>query len=110
MVMSLVVMKFPDYHGMNDPGAVALECRNYIEDRVVASQWGDNPISTYVPEGLTMAQHEIIAQQGFVIHGDLTGLHYTAWHDNKMRQMICGIGTIWGVEGGSLEQIIWFSI
>ena len=25
-----------------DPGAVALECREYIENRLVANKWGDN--------------------------------------------------------------------
>ena len=97
--------EIPGLSWKNDPGAVALECRNYIEDRVIASQWGDNPISTYVPEGLTMAQHEIIAQQGFVIHGDETGLQDSAWHDQEDTP-----NDLWdwynlGRRGGSLEQV-----
>ena len=62
----------------SDPGAVAGECREYIEKRVDASLWGDNPVSTYTPNSLTMAQHQIISQQGFVVHGDANSLGYTA--------------------------------
>ena len=66
-----------------DSGAVAGECRQYIEQRTEASFGCDNPISTYTPSGLSMSQHQIISKQGFVIHGDLNGLDYTAWHDNN---------------------------
>ena len=63
-----------------DPGAVALECREYIEERIDASKWGSSPISTFTPNGLTANQHTIIAQQGFAVHGDNTGQSATAWH------------------------------
>ena len=43
---------------------------------------GDNPISTYTPSGLSMSQIKQF-QIGFVIHADLNGLEYTAWHDNN---------------------------
>ena len=44
-----------------DPGAMSLECRDYIEDRIDASKWGQNPISTFTPSDLTASQHSIIA-------------------------------------------------
>jgi len=71
----------PGYSWYNDPGAVAKECRSYIENNTIASIWGDNALSTYAPSGLTMAQHNYIASQDFVVHGDNTGLEDTVWHD-----------------------------
>ena len=71
----------PGYSWYNDPGAVAKECRSYIDNNTIASKWGDDALSTYVPSGLTMAQHNYIASQDFVVHGDNTGLEYTAWHN-----------------------------
>ena len=56
-----------------DPGAVAGVCREYIQERTVSSNWGNNPLSTYTPNGLTMAQHQVIADQGFTVHGDKNG-------------------------------------
>ena len=47
----------PGYSWFNDPGAVAKECRSYIENNTDASKWGANALSTYAPVGLTMAQH-----------------------------------------------------
>jgi len=73
----------PNLSWKADPGAVALECREYIEKRIDASKWGTPPISTYTPDDLTAAQHTIIANQGFSIHGDETGQSATAWHDSK---------------------------
>lgn len=64
----------------NDPGAVAQSCRDYIEERINASQWASSPISTYTPPSLTMVEHERIAGQGFTVHGDQTELSLTAWH------------------------------
>ena len=64
----------------NDPGAVALECRGYIEDRLIANRWGDNPISTFTPDSLTQTQHEQISRQGFMIHGDNTGAQLSLIH------------------------------
>ena len=71
----------PGYSWYNDPGAVAKECRSYIENNTIASSWGDNALSTYAPSGLTMAQHNYIASQDFVVHGDNTGLEDTVWHN-----------------------------
>ena len=64
----------PGLSWKSDPGAVAGECREYIEKRVDASLWGKNPISTFTPNSLTMSQHQIISQQGFVVHGDANSL------------------------------------
>ena len=89
-----------------DPGAVAAECRNYIQQRTVANAWGENPISTYSPNGLTMSQHQIISQQGFVIHGDDNGLDYTAWHNSTDQPTDLWDWFNLGRRGGSLEQII----
>ena len=89
-----------------DPGAVAVECRNYIQQRTVANAWGENPISTYSPNGLTMSQHQIISQQGFVIHGDVNGLDYTAWHNSTDQPTDLWDWFNLGRRGGSLEQII----
>ena len=89
-----------------DPGAVAAECRNYIQQRTVANAWGENPISTYSPNGLTMSQHQIISQQGFVIHGDDNGLDYTAWHNATDEPTDLWDWFNLGRRGGSLEQII----
>ena len=44
-----------------DPGAMSLECRDYIEDRIDASKWSKSPISTFTPDDLTASQHSIIA-------------------------------------------------
>ncbi len=89
-----------------DPGAVASECREYIEQRIEANRWGVNPISTYTPSGLTMNQHEVISKQGFVVHGDLNGLDYTAWHNSSDIPQDLWDWYNLGRRGGSLEQII----
>lgn len=89
-----------------DPGAVALECRTYIETRVHASKWGAGPISTYTPDGLTMAQHTTVAGQGFVVHGDNTGLSVSAWHDANGTPTDKWDWYNMGRRGGSLEQLI----
>jgi len=70
----------PNLSWRADPGAVALECREYVEDRIEASKWGISPISTYTPSDLTAAQHTVISNQGFSVHGDQTGQPATAWH------------------------------
>ena len=90
----------------SDPGAVAGECREYIEKRVDASLWGDNPVSTYTPNSLTMAQHQIISQQGFVVHGDANSLGYTAWHNSTDIPADLWDWYNLGRRGGSLEQIV----
>ena len=89
-----------------DPGAVALECQNYITERVEASHWGANPISTFTPPGLTMSQHTTIAGQGFPIHGDMNGLTSTAWHSAEDAPVDDWDWFNLGRRGGSLEQII----
>ena len=96
----------PGYSWYNDPGAVAKECRTYIENNTEASKWGDNALSTYAPDGLTMAQHNYIASQDFVVHGDETGLTESAWHDAEDVPY-----DVWdwyniGRRGGSLEKEI----
>lgn len=89
-----------------DPGAVANECRQYIEQRTEASIWGVNPISTYTPSDLTMSQHQIISKQGFVVHGDTNDLAYTAWHNSSDIPIDLWDWYNLGRRGGSLEQII----
>ncbi|CAI8373608.1 MAG: Uncharacterised protein [Candidatus Poseidoniaceae archaeon] len=96
----------PGYSWYNDPGAVAKECRSYIENNTEASKWGDNALSSYAPDGLTMAQHNYIASQDFVVHGDETGLTESAWHDAEDVPY-----DVWdwfniGRRGGSLEKEI----
>lgn len=89
-----------------DPGAVALECQTYISQRVAASHWGENPISTYTPTGLTMAQHATVAKQGFTVHGDLNELSSSAWHTVDDVPQDDWDWYNLGRRGGSLEQII----
>ena len=94
----------PGYSWFNDPGAVAKECRSYIENNTDASKWGENALSTYVPSGLTMAQHNYIKSQDFVVHGDNTGLNDTVWYSS-----IDAPNDTWdwfnlGRRGGSLEK------
>ena len=89
-----------------DPGAVALECQQYISQRVIASQWGDNPISTFTPRGLTMSQHSTIASQGFAVHGDENELAYSAWHNATDAPQDDWDWYNLGRRGGSLEQLI----
>lgn len=89
-----------------DPGAMSLECRDYVEDRIDASKWGVNPISTFTPSDLTAAQHSIIAGQGFMVHGDETGQESTAWHSSED---VPSKDSDWfdlGRRGGSLEKEI----
>ena len=96
----------PNLEWKADPGAVALECRSYIEDRIDASKWGAQPLSTYTPSDLTAAQHTVIANQGFTIHGDNTGQSSTAWHSSEN---IPESEYDWydlGRRGGSLEKEI----
>ena len=104
--MSLVATKVPGLSWKADPGAVASECRQYIEQRTDSSNWGANPISTYTPNGLTMSQHQIISKQGFAVHGDLNGLDYTAWHNSTDVPADLWDWYNLGRRGGSLEQII----
>ena len=96
----------PNIEWAADPGAVALECHQYISDRVVANQWGDNPISTFTPSGLTMSQHNTIASQGFAVHGDVNALPYSAWHNATDAPADDWDWYNLGRRGGSLEQLI----
>jgi len=96
----------PNLEWKADPGAVALECRNYIEDRIDASKWGAQPLSTYTPSDLTAAQHTVIANQGFTIHGDNTGQSSTAWHSSENVPESEYDWYDLGRRGGSLEKEI----
>jgi len=96
----------PNLDWAADPGAVALECQQYISQRVVASQWGEKPISTFTPPGLTMSQHGTIASQGFAVHGDETGLSTSAWHNATDAPEDDWDWYNLGRRGGSLEQLI----
>ena len=98
--------EIPSLSWKADPGVVASECRQYIEQRTEANNWGVNPISTYTPSGLSMSQHQIISKQGFVVHGDLNDLDYTAWHNSSDNPVDLWDWYNLGRRGGSLEQII----
>ena len=89
-----------------DPGAVATECRQYIENRVSANRWGESPISTYTPDSLLQYQHQIISENGFMVHGDNTNLEDTAWHSSNDTPVDMLDWYNLGRRGGSLEQII----
>jgi len=96
----------PNLDWAADPGAVALECQTYISERVAANRWGDKPISTFTPPGLTMSQHSTIAAQGFAVHGDETGLSTSAWHNATDAPEDDWDWYNLGRRGGSLEQLI----
>jgi len=96
----------PNLEWEADPGAMSLECRDYIEKRIDASKWGVNPISTYTPSGLTAAQHTTIANQGFMIHGDETDQSATAWHSSDDVPLQTYDWYDLGRRGGSLEKEI----
>lgn len=94
----------PGLSWINDPGAVAQSCKTYIEDRINASKWGESPLSSYTPDTLTMADHGKVASQGFVVHGDQTGLEESAWHDNTDVPTDPWDWYNLGRRGGSLEK------
>ena len=94
----------PNLSWKADPGAVALECRDYVENRIDASKWGVNPISTFTPSDLTAAQHTVIANQGFSVHGDNTGQSATAWHSAENEPVREYDWYDLGRRGGSLEK------
>ena len=94
----------PNLEWKADPGAVAIECKEYISERIDASKWGSNPISTYTPSGLTASQHTIIANQGFMIHGDNTGQSAKAWHNSENEPINEYDWFNLGRRGGSLEK------
>ena len=87
-----------------DPGAVAVECKDYIESRIDASKWGNEPLSTYTPNDLTAAQHTTISKMGFVVHGDNTGQSSTAWHSSDDTPEYEYDWYDLGRRGGSLEK------
>ena len=87
-----------------DPGAVALECKNYVEQRIDASNWGTNVISTFTPSSLTSSQHTTVANQGFTVHGDDNDLMEGAWYS---AENVPEWEYSWhdlGRRGGSLER------
>ena len=94
----------PGLSWINAPGAVAQSCKTYIEDRINASKWGESPLSSYTPDTLTMADHGKVASQGFVVHGDQTGLEESAWHDNTDVPTDPWDWYNLGRRGGSLEK------
>ena len=94
----------PGLSWINDPGAVAQACKTYIEDRINASKWGQSPLSSYTPDTLTMADHGKVASQGFVVHGDQTGLEESAWHNNTDVPTDPWDWYNLGRRGGSLEK------
>ena len=94
----------PGLSWSNDPGAVANACKTYIEERTNASRWGVSPLSIFTPPTLTMADHTKVASQGFVVHGDETGLEDTAWHDETDRPADLWEWYNLGRRGGSLEK------
>ena len=94
----------PGLSWANDPGAVAQACKNYIEDRINASRWGVSPLSIYTPDTLTMADHTKVASQGFTVHGDMTDLEYTAWHNATDQPTDLWDWYNLGRRGGSLEK------
>ena len=94
----------PGLSWINDPGAVAQACKTYIEDRINASKWGESPLSSYTPDTLTMADHGKVASQGFVVHGDQTGLEESAWPDNTDVPTDPWDWYNLGRRGGSLEK------
>ena len=94
----------PNLAWQADPGAMALECRNYIEARIDASKWNSTPISTYTPNDLTAYQHTLISNQGFSIHGDNTGQETTAWHTVQNVPTDAYDWYDLGRRGGSLEK------
>ena len=94
----------PGLSWINDPGAVAQACKTYIEDRINASKWGQSPLSSYTPDTMTMADHGKVASQGFVVHGDQTGLEESAWHNNTDVPTDPWDWYNLGRRGGSLEK------
>ena len=94
----------PGLSWINDPGAVAQACTTYSEDRINARKGGQSPLSSYTPDTLTMADHGKVASQGFVVHGDQTGLEESAWHDNTDVPTDPWDWYNLGRRGGSLEK------
>ena len=89
-----------------DPGATAIECREYIESRIDASIWGENVLSAYSPSSMVMTDHEIVARQGITVHGDNNGMSVSAWHNAEDRPVDDWDWYNLGRRGGSLEKSI----
>ncbi|HIF16529.1 MAG TPA: hypothetical protein EYQ85_04680 [Candidatus Poseidoniales archaeon] len=96
--------EIPSLSWQADPGAMAKECREYIEENIAASHWNLTPISTFVEDGLTYIEHDLIDAQGFPIHGDDTGLASTAWHNSEDFPEQPEDWYNLGRRGGSLEK------
>ena len=58
---------FPGLSWQATPGDVATACKGYLEERISASRWSDNPVSIYTPSGLNYVQHEAISNVGFSV-------------------------------------------
>ena len=94
----------PGLSWANDPGAVATACREYLTARTPASVWGNAPISLHTPPGLPATDHTLLADIGFVAHGDHTGLASTAWHNASDAPTFEEDWYNLGRRGGSLEK------
>jgi len=88
----------------NDPGAVGLECREYLRERIDASKWAENPLSISTPITLTNAQHQILSNQGWKVHGVENDLMQSVWHNATDLPEFNEDWYNLGERGGSLEQ------
>jgi hypothetical protein len=87
-------------------GDVAAACRTYLDGRISASHWAENPLSIFTPSGLNYADHEAISNVGFSVHGDETGLANSAWHNASDAPYNVEDWYNLGRRGGSLEAVI----
>ena len=93
----------PDANWEAEPVAVTSQCRQYLGDHIEASRWGGNALSVYTPDSLSASEHEDIADLGFMIHGDNTGLRHSAWHHAEDEPKDLWDWHNLGRRGGSLE-------
>ena len=90
------------FHGSTTPGG-----RPSLQDHMKTESTpasGVNHRSRATPDTLTMADHGKVASQGFVVHGDQTGLEESAWHDNTDVPTDPWDWYNLGRRGGSLEK------
>ena len=87
-------------------GDVAAACRTYLDGRISASHWAENPVSIFTPSGLNYADHEAISNVGFSVHGDENGLANSAWHNASDVPYNVEDWYNLGRRGGSLEAVI----
>jgi len=94
----------PGLSWQNDPGAVGIECRKYITERIDASKWAKNPISLGLPSDLSNADHHLLSTQGWKVHGVENGLMQSVWHDSEDYPEFNEDWYNMGERGGSLEK------